>query len=138
MSTTNLPFPSHSRVYLDGDRVASRYNIASTRVFVYCVYEAMDRHSTITTLDVPADHPRAQKDTFKPRTYAWFGRLGTRPLPSDIEALPYAGPDCERVKRCEAWRDAQHAEAVAILHAAFPESMNATKSSTGELELVAP
>lgn len=71
------------------------YRIIGTDTVCACVYERTDEatntHSTITTI----------KDV-------WHGRLGTRVLPAEIDAIP-VGP--ERSRACNDFRRAQYKKA---------------------------
>ena len=48
-----------------------------------------------------------------------FGRVGTRELPREIEAIPYGS---ERLHACDVFRSAQYEEAYRAIVAAHPEA----------------
>ncbi len=69
----------------------------------YVAYEPYAGHSTLTF-----------EDGVK------LGRIGTRPLPTHLEALePYSD---ERLARVHDWHCAQYVEAYALIRTAFPEA----------------
>lgn len=78
----------------------------------------MSKHSTITTCDTE-DGPCGTSG----RRYEWLGRLGTRALTPEIDALRGGSP--ERIAACDAYRAAQHAVAVAAIVECFPEAAEA-------------
>lgn len=101
------------------DRIVKRTNIITTDMYVYSVWEpsaVMGRHSTITTFDG-----------------VWFGQIGTRPLPANIESL--SGP--KRYEAVKAFHAAQYQEAHALIREVFPEAREG-RTFMGEIELHAP
>jgi hypothetical protein len=77
--------------------------IIGTNVVVYSAWEPMAGHSTMTTIDG-----------------AWWGRIGCRPLPAELDALP-ARSD-ERFLAVTEWHEAQYQEAYSAILAQAPEA----------------
>ena len=85
---------------------------------------AMRGHSTITHLEPP--------EVLRP---AWYGRIGTRPLPAELEALkPFSD---ERLKAVGQWHEEQYAEGCALIKRVFPE-FAAGKCVMGHVEEFRP
>lgn len=80
-----------------------RYGITGTDLTVYTVWEPYAQHGTSYRLDE-----------------ANVGRVGTRRLPADLEAL--TAYSSERSKAVGAWYAAQYDEAYAAIVTAFPEA----------------
>lgn len=100
-----------------GDKVVKKYSVAATDLLVYDAWEPsaiMGRHSTITTIEG-----------------RWYGRVGTRYLTPDVEALP---PGDERSRVVGKWHEDQYEEAYRLIIQAFPEA-TAGKRSMGEITL---
>jgi hypothetical protein len=99
--------------------------IIGTTITVYSAYEPAAHglpgagwdHSTLTSED--------GSDGF-------LGRIGTRRLPAELEALP-AYSD-ERLAAVGAWQEAQYREAYALILAAHPEAIDGRRSM-GEIEV---
>jgi hypothetical protein len=72
-------------------------------------------HNTIMSSDL-GTHSKGQ----------WWGRIGCRRLPADLDALPRGS---ERLRRVEAWHRAQYAEAYQLIVQALNQA--------GETELAA-
>jgi hypothetical protein len=103
--------------------IVERYNIIGTRRWVYDAWEPSERngempfsHSTIRTVDG-----------------RWMGRIGTRRLPAELEALP--AYSSERARAVGAFHEAQYEEAYAAIIAAFPAAEHGCRSM-GEIATV--
>ncbi|MGE5571096.1 MAG: hypothetical protein ACM3S5_18835 [Rhodospirillales bacterium] len=127
----------HGTALSDETRVVAgclvrRFNICTTRTWVYAVYEPTelaghddDAHSTVTTFE---GHVGRLSDG---RSTNWWGRLGTRGLPSDINALPVGEA---RSNAVAAYHDKQYALAYRLILAAFPEAADGRRDM-GEIEI---
>lgn len=108
-----------------GEIAVQRYQIIGTRIWVYAAWEPSPRradsvgtvHSTITSID---SQP------------GWYGAIGTRELPPEIEALPRGDA---RIEACRAYREREHARAREAIVAAFPEAARGTPQD-GQIELI--
>lgn len=101
-----------------GEIVVTRVRIAGTRCLVYSAWEPSQDgtyHSTIT-------HRGAVR----------YGRVGTRGIPAELDALPYGA---ERARRVRAWYDADYARAYPLIEAAFPEAALGERRGMGEIEV---
>lgn len=101
-----------------GDKVIKKYSVAATDLIVYEAWEPsaiMGRHSTITSIDGE-----------------WYGRIGTRYLPTELEELP-AGSE-ERLRAVGKWHEDQYEEAYRLILEAFPDA-DAGRRSMGEITL---
>lgn len=102
-----------------GDKIITRTALLGG-VAVFEAYEpsaVMGKHHVITTFDG-----------------AWYGQIGSRFIPAEIEALRGGSP--ERLAACDAYRAAQRAEAYALIREAFPEAAGAPDDTHGfELRL---
>ena len=100
-----------------GDKVIKKYSVATTDLVVYEAWEPsaiMGKHNTITSIDGE-----------------WYGRIGTRHLPPELEKLP---PGPERITAVGKWHEDQYQEAYNLILRAFPEAQ-AGKRSMGEITL---
>lgn len=87
------------------NKIIQRYSILTTDILVYSAWEPSTitgRHSTITSLN-----------------NKWYGRIGSRLLPPDINKIPF-GP--ERLAAVEKWHKDQYQEAYSLIIEAFPEA----------------
>lgn len=111
-----------SKVKLDNGMVVHRYGIIGTRSVVYAVYEpsaVCGKHSTIT-------HQFGQ----------WYGRVGTRPLTPELDALKAMSQ--ERFDSVGAFHEAQYQEAYKVIESTFPEVSNYGQyRSMGEISISA-
>lgn len=83
-------------------KVVMRYGIIGTETVVYEAWEDYDGHSTYRT--------EGERK---------LGRVGTRRLTDELEALPKMSR--ERSERVRDWHDDQYQEAYDAIFAAFPE-----------------
>jgi len=93
-------------------RIVARFSVIGTKMIVYEVWEPsslMGRHSTVRTINGE-----------------WYGRLGTKSLPYEIDQLP-AGSN-ERLLAVGRWLDQQYEEAYRIILAAYPEAFTGRRS----------
>ena len=100
-----------------GDKVIKKYSVATTDLVVYEAWEPsaiMGKHSTITSIDGQ-----------------WYGRIGTRYLPPELERLPRGD---ERSRAVGKWHEDQYEEAYNLIIKAFPEA-EAGRRSMGEITL---
>ena len=100
-----------------------RSEIIGTRMVVLSAWEPSVRlgsithgHATITTLDG-----------------ACYGRIGTRRLPAELEALP--AMSAVRSAAVGAWQQAQYGEAVAAILAQYPGAIDGV-TSMGEITII--
>lgn len=112
-----------------GDIAVQRYNIISTPFWVYQALEPMTTHKSISTID-----RECGKCEHNGRRYDWFGKIGSRALPADIDALPV---NEARFAACDAWRKGEYARAHAAIIAAFPEAAQGKDGGFGTIEIVA-
>jgi len=101
-----------------GDKVIKKYSVAGTDLIVYEVYEPsalMGPHGTVTSIEGK-----------------WYGRVGTRRPPPELEALP-AGSE-ERFRAVGKWYEGQYEEAYKLITEAFPEAQGGRRSM-GEITL---
>lgn len=101
-----------------GDKVLKKYSVTHTDLIVYEAWEPselMGPHATITSIDTQ-----------------WYGRIGTRRPPPELERLP-AGSE-ERFRAVGKWYEDQYEEAYRLIIQAFPEA-KAGKHSMGEITL---
>ena|SRR5688572_11776287 len=96
-----------STVLANGLTVES-YGIIGTDALVYAVWEAYAGHSTYRHDDAGVK----------------LGRVGTRRLPTDLDALR----GNERYTRVRAWQEAQYAEAYAAILAVYPDAADGHRS----------
>lgn len=80
-----------------------RTRIIGTDQVVYTAWEPYDRHGTMTTIDGKL-----------------YGRIGTRPLTAELDALPRGTR--ERVLAVDSYHRAQYGEAYDAIVAAYPEA----------------
>jgi hypothetical protein len=91
-----------------------RYNIIGTNLFVHEVYEPSPSNGA----HFASHHSLMSGSTYgQPGT---LGKVGTRDLPADIDALP-ARSD-ERYHAVRAFHQAQYDEAYALILRAFPDA----------------
>jgi hypothetical protein len=100
---------------LPGDILVERYNIIGTPFWKYRAWEPLAGHSTITS------GPEGRR----------LGEVRTRPLPAEIEGLPYGD---RRIDAVEDWHLEQYREAYRAIRQAFPEA-SFGKASDGVIEL---
>jgi hypothetical protein len=96
-----------------------RFRVLGTRMTVYAVYEPTYNgadHGTVTTF-----HGR------------WYGRVGTRRIPPEIQALPLGE---ERTRAVEAHYSQQYELAYQVILRAFPEAADGEREA-GEIVVVA-
>ena len=117
MSSTT---PNVHEIKRVGNKVIEKYSIFTTDFVVYCVWEPsaiMWRHSTITTINGK-----------------WYGRIGSRPLPPEMDKIP-VGP--ERLAAVRKWQEDQYQEAYNLIIGAFPEAQAGSRDM-GEITLKLP
>ena len=120
MEKQSAPYISETKRI--GDKVVRKYSVGATDLIVYEAWEPSARsrrlepvnHSTITTIEGQ-----------------WYGRIGTRYLPPEIEALPRGD---ERYRAVGKWHEDQYEESYRLIIQAFPEA-GAGKRSMGEITL---
>lgn len=101
-----------------GDKVIKKYSVATTDLIVYDAWEPsalMGPHATITSIDDK-----------------WYGRIGTKRPPPELEALPRMSE--ERFRAVGKWYEDQYEEAYELIVQAFPEA-KAGKRGIGEITL---
>ena len=86
-----------------------RYGIIGTDALIYSAWEPDTGHSTITRIDDQR-----------------VGRVGTRRLTSELDALP--ARSAERYSAVDSWHADQYTAAYAAIESAFPESAGGTHS----------
>ena len=94
------------------------YRIIGTAHVIAVVYEPGElasTHSTITTCGSYAPHGRSGKRV----ETQWYGRLGTRVLPLEIDAIPSGDV---RLKAVYAFRDAQNARCQELIRQVAQDS----------------
>ena len=110
----------HNKQVVIAGKVVRRYNIITTKLYVYDVYEktagVTGEHSTITTIDG-----------------IWYGRVGTRRLTPELDSLPTY--TVERSNAVHGFLQQQYDEAYALIHQAFPESISG-RHDIGDIEVV--
>jgi hypothetical protein len=112
-----------------GDFRIHRYNIIGTNLWVYDVYEptAAPRigngfgHSTFTS-----------NNMFSESKHAWFGKLGTRRLTPELDALP--AMSAARSEAVQKFHNDQYDEAYRLIMEAFPEAAKGHRSM-GSIEI---
>jgi hypothetical protein len=87
--------------------VVQCFQIIGTEIYVIQALEPRTNHTTIEDVD---GH--------------WFGHVGTRALPAELDALPALSE--ERSKKVGGWHQAQYAEALAMIEATFPGAVAAS------------
>lgn len=109
-----------------GNVVVRATRIIGTKLVVFSAWEPsamMGKHRTITTFDGDSE---------------WYGQIGSRPLPADIEVLKGGSP--ERSEALRQFRQAQQIEAFGAIRAAFPEAEFTSENDYGrglfELEMI--
>jgi hypothetical protein len=97
-----------------------RYNILTTRHQVYCVW-------------VPTDKPFGGGSTLRTIGDKWYYRLGTDPLPAELDSLPSWSE--QRSAAVGAWHESLYEEAYALILRAFPADFGntASRESMGEI-----
>lgn len=97
--------------------IVQKVAIIGTSIRDYSAWEltspvgaSMFGHSNITTIDG-----------------AWYGRVGTRRLTAELDALP--AYTSERSAAVQCFHAAQYAEAYCAIVAAFPETKDGSRSS---------
>jgi len=98
-----------------GDKVIKKYSVATTDVIVYEAWEPshiMGPHATITSIDGE-----------------WYGRIGTRRPPSEVERLP-AGSE-ERWRAVGKCYDEQYEEGEKLLSAGCNPNEREANSDRG-------
>jgi len=103
-----------------GDKVVKKYSILTTNLVVYEAWEPSP--STIT----------AAHRTITTMQGEWYGRIGSRNLPPEVEYLP-AGSN-ERIYAVGKWHEDQYEEAYKLILQAFPEAEGGRRSM-GEISL---
>ena len=93
----------------------TKTKILGTTITVYAAYEPYAGHSTFTHLNGVR-----------------VGRVGSRQLPAELDALK--SMSTERSTRVRAWQAAQYEEAYAAIIAECPEATNGERSM-GEIEV---
>jgi hypothetical protein len=92
------------------------YKVIGTQLTIYEAYEDYDNHSSIMTFDGK-----------------WMGRVGTRRLTEELEALP-AYSD-ERIQAVTAWQEAEYEEAYDFILSQVPELARVeTHKNMGSIE----
>lgn len=87
-------------------QIVRKSRIIGTRIDVYVVWEPSaltGQHSSLTTIDGK-----------------WYGRVGTRPLPAALDALPAMSD--ERYNAVKRFHEEQYQEAYALIIATHPEA----------------
>lgn len=98
-------------------KVVNKFSVAGTDLIVYEAWEPsaiIGKHGTLTSIEDK-----------------WYGRIGTRYLPPEIEELPRGD---QRTRAVGKWHDDQYEEAYALITRAFPESKDGRRSM-GEITL---
>lgn len=109
----------------DKELLVQRVPIITSSTVVFSVYEKTESpleaggHSTITTFD--------GRD-------GWYGRLGTRRLPAEVNSIPVGE---ERFEVVRAWARVQHDEAYRAILTVYPELLHEEKAhfDYGEISL---
>ncbi len=110
----------------DQEILVKKYRVIGTRVVCYNAYE-LDMFGT-------GRFPNHSSITHDDASNRWWGQLGSRELPPEIDALP-VGP--ERWAAIDAYRDAQHELAYRAILAACPEAAQGERRR-GEVEIILP
>lgn len=101
--------------------IVHRYKVIGTFRWNYCAYEPgtpWSTHATWTTFG----------------TSVWYGSVMSRRIPQEIEAMKAGSP--ERLAACAAWSVERRRDALAAIHAAFPETKGGRQdNTTGDVEL---
>ena len=92
-----------------------RTHIATTETVVFSVWESNAGHTAVTTIDD-----------------RWMGRVGSRKLPADLDALPPCTH--RRMNAVQAWHEAQYREAYDAILAEYPEAIEGDRDM-GEIRL---
>jgi len=106
-----------------GDVIVNRFRIIGTRTLVYQALErwssenGIGSHSSLTSVD--------GRD-------GWYGRVGTKRLPANLDALPAMTQ--ERFDAVDAWHGQEYDRAYAAIIAAYPEAEGGRRRM-GEIEI---
>lgn len=124
MNTITTSEPLTNQVILRNGKRIERYNIATTPHWVYTVFEADDREEKA---------PELNHGTIKFEGGLCWGRMATRELPVDINAIPADKQNLpKRLDAISVWRHNLDREIEKLIWSAFPET-NLMQAQAGEI-----
>jgi hypothetical protein len=97
--------------------IVRRFNVLTTRTWVYEALEPRTTHHTIETVEGRQ-----------------YGRIGSQDLPAELDALKPMSD--ERYTRVHAWIESENRRSYASIHEAFPEAHNGVEHDGEVNEIV--